>query len=81
MKNINKILKYISWLVVLGLIGVYCFFELDMEMVCLDAGQIYDPIQEKCRNDCLTWDEKTGCVPITEDNRNRKEKGLPLSSK
>lgn len=26
----------------------YYGFELDMEMVCLANGQIYDPIQKKC---------------------------------
>lgn len=81
MKNIKKILKYLFGLIIIGLISFYCFFELDMKMVCLDGGQIYDPIQKKCRNDCLTWDEKIGCVPITEENSYRKAKGLPLLPK
>lgn len=81
MKNIKKILKFIFWLIFIGLIGAYCFFELDMKMVCLDGGQIYDPIQKKCRSDCLTWDDEVGCVPITEENIYRKVKGLPFSSK
>lgn len=81
MTNIKKILKYIFWLVVIMEIGFCCFFAFDMKTVCLDGGQIYDPIQKKCRSDCLTWDEKIGCVPITEENSYRKTKGLPLLSK
>lgn len=60
------------------LISIYCFFELDMKMVCLDAGQIYDPEQKICRSDCLTWDEQIGCVPLTQENWKNKEKGLPF---
>ena len=47
-------------------------------MVCLDAGQIYDPEQKICRSDCLTWDEQIGCVPLTQENWKNKEKGLPF---
>ena len=49
-----------------------------MKMVCLDGGEIYDPEQKICRSDCLTWDEKIGCVPITKENILKKQKGLPF---
>ena len=47
-----------------------------MKMGCLDIGQIYDPVQKKCRSDCLTWDDEIGCIPITQENIEKKEKGL-----
>ncbi len=49
-----------------------------MKMVCLDGGEIYDPEQKICRSDCLTWDEKIGCVPITKENIFKKQQGLPF---
>lgn len=85
MKNINikrilkifiTILRDIFALIGIILTGIYCFWELDMKMVCLDAGKIYDPEQKICRDDCLTWDEKVGCVAITAENIRKKEKGL-----
>ena len=79
MKNIRKIVKYILFCFVILLVSIYCFFELDMKVACLDSGEIYDPIQKKCRNDCLTWDDNIGCVPITEENRKKKENGEPFS--
>ena len=79
MKAILKILW--NLLAVIGIIIIcvlgYLFF--DEKANCLDLGKIYDPEQKICRDDCLTWDEKIGCVPITEENIRRKEKGLPFN--
>ena len=79
LKNIKNFIKYILLIIIIILVGIYCFFELDMKMVCLDSGQIYDPVQKICRDDCLTWDEKIGCVPMTEENIRKKEEGLSFS--
>lgn len=54
-----------------AIIGILAIFVLgylwfDDKMFCLDMGKIYDPIQKVCRDDCLTWDDEIGCVPITE---------------
>ncbi len=78
MKSIKKIIKYLVCFFVIMIIAIYCYFELDMKMVCLDGGKIYDPEQKICRSDCLTWDEKIGCVPITKENILKKQKGLPF---
>lgn len=83
MKNtkIKAILK-ILWnlLVVIGIVTfcVLVYLLFDEKASCLDLGRIYDPEQKICRDDCLTWDETVGCVPITEENIQRKEKGLPF---
>lgn len=47
------------------LLAVLHFFLFDNDMWCLDHKMIYDPVQKICRDDCLTWDDKTGCVPLT----------------
>ena len=84
MKNTKmKAILKISWnfLAVIGIIIICVFGYLlfDEKANCLDLGKIYDPEQKICRDDCLTWDEKIGCVPITEENIRRKEKGLPFN--
>jgi len=81
--DIKKILKrtfLVFWNIcaVAGflLIAGILYYLFDNEGNCLDRGKIYDPVQKICRDDCLTWNEKIGCVPITEENRNKKSKGL-----
>ena len=82
-KIIQKIFFKILWsiLVTIGIItiSVFCHLLFDEKARCLDIGQIYDPEQKICRDDCLTWDEKIGCVAITEQNIRKKEKGLPFN--
>lgn len=70
MKNINfsKIALFLGLIVGAFIICVICFLWFDNKAYCLDMGKIYDPIQKICRDDCLTWDNKTGCVPKTEEN-------------
>jgi len=60
-------------------ICIFCYLFFDEQAKCLDLGKIYDPEQKICRDDCLTWDEKIGCVPISEENIRKKEKGLPFN--
>ena len=87
MKNINikktlKIFIKILWSILASIgiifIGVSIYLFFDKKANCLDLGQIYDPEQKICRDDCLTWDEKAGCVAITAENIRKKEKGLPF---
>lgn len=47
----------------------------DDKAYCLDLGKVYDPIKKICRSDCLTWNEEIGCVPITDENREKKARG------
>lgn len=41
------------------------FFDIDS---CLDQGLVWDYEQRICRDDCLTWNKREGCVPITDEN-------------
>ena len=87
MKNTNietvrKIIKNLwSSFVAVSIITIclFCYLLFDEKAHCLDLGQIYDSEQKICRDDCLTWDEKIGCVAITEENIRKKEKGLPFN--
>lgn len=29
---------------------------------CLETGKIYDPVQKICRDDCWSWNDKSGCL-------------------
>ena len=33
------------------------------ESICADNGYVWDEDRQECRDDCLTWNEKEGCVP------------------
>lgn len=70
-----KIILSILALVGLVVVGIFLYYLLDDKAHCLDIGKIYDPVQRICRDDCLTWDDKIGCVPITKENIEKKEKG------
>ena len=84
MTNINlkqtvKIFFKMIWSI-LALVGlavtcIFLYYLFDNKAHCLDIGKIYDPVQKICRDDCLTWDDKQGCVPITKENIAKKEKG------
>ena len=62
-------------LVGFAIVGIFLYYLFDDKAHCLDIGKIYDPMQKICRDDCLTWDDKIGCVPITKENIEKKEKG------
>ena len=88
MKNIKKktILKIflkilINIFAIIGIltISIFCYLIFDEKARCLDLKQIYDPEQKICRSDCLTWDKQIGCVPLTQENIEKKEKGLPFT--
>ena len=68
MKNIRLFLFLIITVIGITILGILCFMWFDSKAYCLDVGKIFDPIQKICRDDCLTWDEKYGCIPITEEN-------------
>jgi hypothetical protein len=79
LKQVIKIFFKIIWsilaLVGLAVTSIFLYYLFDDKAHCLDIGKIYDPVQKICRDDCLTWDDKLGCVPITEENIEKKEKG------
>ena len=76
-----KVCTFIGFmLVTLCLIGGIYLFVTDSDFLavdsCLDAGKVWDYEQKICRDVCLTWNEKIGCVPITKENIEKKAKGL-----
>ena len=38
--------------------------EQEMFDNCLDGGGVWDGMEKRCRDDCLTWNETEGCVPL-----------------
>ncbi len=73
---IYQIIKFICAIIGILAVCVLGYLWFDDKMFCLDIGKIYDPIQKVCRDDCLTWNNEIGCVPITEENIEKKAKGL-----
>lgn len=76
MKNIKLFLFLIITVIGIIIFGILCFMWFDDQLFCLDMGKIYDSLQKTCRDDCLTWDKKSGCIPITEENIEKKQKNL-----
>ena len=85
--KLNKILLYlrklfkllfliVGWFVI-AIICCAVYLATDEKGWCLSEGHgVWDADRRECRQDCLTWREDIGCVPITEENIIKKEKGL-----
>ncbi len=84
MKSIKKSLRYIFlFFLIIGTIVLIVvasgmlFFVFDKQGYCLSEGKgVWDDDQKICRQDCLTWNKKDGCVPITKENIKKKEQGI-----
>ena len=59
--------------IILGFVTLFtiCFvlykiglIEYDARESCIDDGKVWDGNLQKCRDDCLTWNPKEGCVPL-----------------
>ena len=83
MKSIKKIFHIVLYsflgfcvFVCLAAILVFIYLAFDDKGHCLsEEGGVWDDNQKICRQDCLTWNKKDGCIPITEENIKKKEQG------
>ena len=71
---IYQTIKTICAIIGILVVCIVGYLWFDDQMFCLDIGKIYDPIQKICRDDCLTWNDEIGCVPITKENIEKKAK-------
>ena len=72
-----KILIFMGGLVVIVIVCYVGYLMIDDKACCLSEGYgVWDADKRECRQDCLTWREDIGCVPITKENITKKEKGL-----
>lgn len=76
-----KAINFIIGLIVLGaifcILGYVFYLMTDDKGHCLSEGHgVWDADRQECRQDCLTWRKDIGCIPITEENIIKKEKGL-----
>ena len=71
----KRVFYFATVLIVLAVIGFAGYLFFDKQAYRLDIGKIYDPVQKICRDDCLSWNDQTGCVPITDENRQKKAAG------
>ena len=83
MRNIKKTLRRIflfffivSFMIFIGIAVGVLFFVFDRQGYCLsEENGVWDDDQKVCRQDCLTWNKRDGCVAITEENIKKKEQG------
>ncbi len=85
--NLNKISQYlrktlkglfliVGWFII-AIICYAVYLAMDEKGRCLSEGHgVWDADRRECRQDCLTWREDIGCVPITKENIIKKEKGV-----
>lgn len=45
--------------------------KLQDESFCIETGKVWDKKQQICRDDCLKWDDKLGCIKNYEPDYNR----------
>ena len=70
-----RLLCFTAGLAVIAGICYVVFLLNDDKGRCLsEDGGVWDEERQECRQDCLTWSWETGCVPITEENIDTKEK-------
>ena len=43
----------------------------DESSSCADDGKVWDEDRQECRDDCWTWTERVGCVPLSEGWRRK----------
>lgn len=46
--------------------AVFIFFMMDKSGICADTGGVWDEHEQRCRDDCLTWNKVHGCIYIDE---------------
>ena len=76
MKQVVKRIAKWGCLVLLFVLGalsiffVLFFYSLATpQYVCLDDGKVWDGKEQRCRDDCLTWNEVNGCIYMDEEYR------------
>ena len=53
-------------LILLWILGEIDFFL--REDTCRDGGGVWDYDEDRCREDCLLWNDKYGCVQMTPEH-------------
>ena len=38
------------------------------QLSCMDSGDVWDYDEDRCREDCLLWNDKYGCVQMTPEH-------------
>ncbi len=69
--SIDRILRVIKRFILFicaglfaAFVGMFLYFAFDFAGTCLENGGVWDGAEKRCRYDCLTWNERDGCVPL-----------------
>lgn len=61
--NHKKLIKRTIFFIFLG----WLLYQIDLWLSidsCMDFGNVWDYAENRCRKDCLLWNEKYGCVQM-----------------
>ncbi len=77
MISIRKILNiivviFLITIMVTPLLGVLYIFFND-KGACLETGGVWDEEEGRCRQDCLVWNKKFGCIELTAEQVKKME--------
>lgn len=62
---------------ILFILFLYLFFWDNIDpAICIESGKVWDSAQKKCRDDCRTWNEIEGCVPLDGTIEQQQENNL-----
>ncbi len=62
----SKIIKICIILMALLFCAWKCFVFLAQNS-CMDSGNVWDYKENRCREDCLAWNEVNGCIRLTDE--------------
>lgn len=71
-KIISSIIYKVGLLLTVVLMGLILFFFIKDPYwlaidSCMDSGNVWDGHENRCREDCFTWNAEKGCIHLTED--------------
>lgn len=85
-KIISSIIYKVGLLLSVVLMGLILFFFIKNPYwlaidSCMDSGKVWDGHENRCREDCFTWNEAKGCIQLTRDETEafRKCRHQPVS--
>ncbi len=66
-KNMAKIILIIYCIIAALLLAPFLYFAFDRVGNCASDGYVWDDNLKECRKDCLHWNEKKGCIKLSDE--------------
>lgn len=59
-----KYLKFIFLVIFILILSAFLYLFFDKQGTCVSDGKVWDSSENRCRDDCLSWNEEQGCIPL-----------------